>query len=413
MSNDNKATFVRECDITKLKPYAQNPRKNEDAVEVVAKSIAEYGFINPIIVDEDFNICAGHTRYKAAMQQGIQKVPVIIAPQLSDPQLFAGFNIADNQTASVAEWDTEELATIIQGLQDDGADIAALGFDAEEFNEIMASIDGPPVNPNDPDDVPEPPVDPITKPGDLWVLGDHRLLCGDAKIGDDVRRLGIENCRSVVTSPPYFNQREYSQWKTYAAYLADMGMVLKLFPDPILVCWNVGDSAPEHLDIPADHSVLMSELGFKYIDKIAWRKPRAVFDCPRNGHIIKGRYYPAFAWEPILIFRKGDHPTFDMSDAKTLSADPLNVWDIETVRTNGGDHPAAFPVALADKLVRCYSKTGDGIYDPFVGSGTTIIACEQLGRRAFAMEIDPVYCDVAVRRWEQFTGKQAEILQDV
>jgi DNA modification methylase len=173
------------------------------------------------------------------------------------------------------------------------------------------------------------------------------------------------------------------------------------------VCWNVGDAATEHLDIPADTSAAFSLAGFQYVDKIVWRKPGAVFDCPRNGHIAKQRYYPAFAWEPILIFRKGEHPKFDAADIGFWNENVTNVWDIETVASNAREHPAAFPVELPLRLIRAYSQRGETIYDPFAGSGSTLIACERAGRKAALMELDARYCDVIVSRWTKFTGKQA------
>lgn len=187
--------------------------------------------------------------------------------------------------------------------------LSRLSDGTKEVAELLEQL-APPVEVSAEDDeIPAAPADPISKRGDLWILGSHRLVCGDGRDRGDLKRLlRGERPRTVITSPPYSNQRDYAHWEHYWAYLADMVRVIEHLPEPIVVCWNVGDAATEHLDIPADTSVAFSRAGFEYEAKIVWRKPDAVFDCPRYGHIAKQRYYPAFAWEPIFIFRKGEHP---------------------------------------------------------------------------------------------------------
>jgi DNA modification methylase len=373
-------------------------------VEKVAESIKRFGFASPILARSNGELIAGHTRLKAAIKLGLDRVPVrYLDLDPADAQLLA---LADNKLAEIAQWDELLLAEVIKDFSNEDTTLA--GFDAKEIAELLETLAPPEEIDDREDEVPAPPADPITQPGDLWILGPHRLLCGDSRNPEDVQRLlNGKPPRTLITSPPYFNQREYSHWDRYEDYLADMVRVVERLPAPILICWNVGDSVPEHLDIPADTSVAFSRAGFEYVDKIVWRKPGGAFDCPRNGHIAKQRYYPAFAWEPILIFRKGDHPKFDAADIGFWNDHVTNVWDVETVSSNAKEHPAAFPVEMPLRLMRAYSQRGDLIYDPFAGSGSTLIACEKSGRKASLMELDPGYCDVIVERWTKATGKEA------
>jgi DNA modification methylase len=404
---EHSLRFIPDFPLTDLRPFDRNPRKNDAAVEAVAKSLGQFGPVAPIIVDGDFRICAGHTRYKAATQQGLSTFPVLVAPHLVGDD-FKAYNIADNQTASIAEWDTPELAAIIQELQDADYDFSVLGFNAEEFNEIMASIDGPPVNPNDPDDVPEPPVDPISKTGDLWLLGDHRLLCGDATVAADVERL-FDGAKPflMVTDPPYGVEYDPG-WRDEAAKAGhlttaprrlgkvanddriDWTEAWSLFTGDVVYCWHAGQHASEV------HETLV-RCGFQVRAQIVWAKPgfvisRGHYNCQHEPCWYAVRKCATAHWV-------GDH------SQSTL-------WQISNHLTDAEGktgHGTQKPVECMARPIRNHGGKEDHVYDPFVGSGTTIIACEQLGRKCYAMEIEPKYVDVAVRRWEQFTGKQAEL----
>ena len=395
------AVWVATAD---LRPWDLNPRLNEPAVAKVAESIKRFGFASPLLARPNGELIAGHTRLKAAIKLGLDRVPVrYLDLDPADARLLA---LADNKLAEIAEWDDALLADILKDLDPDDAALA--GFGAKEVADLLEQLASPIEVSGEDDEIPPAPAEPVTERGDLWILGPHRLCCGDSTDPADVNRLLAGSApRAVITSPPYFNQRDYAHWDRYGDYLADMVRVVERLPAPVLVCWNVGDAATEHLDIPADTSVAFSRAGFEYIDKIVWRKPGAVFDCPRNGHIAKQRYYPAFAWEPILIFRKGDHPKFDAVDIDYWNSNVTNVWEVETVASNAKEHPAAFPVELPLRLMRAYSQRGETIYDPFAGSGSTLIACEKAGRQALLMEIDPRYCDVIAQRWERATGRKA------
>jgi DNA modification methylase len=402
--------FIPDCPLADLRPFDRNPRKNDAAVEAVEKSLSQFGPVAPIIVDGDFRICAGHTRYKAATQQGLSTFPVLVAPHLVGDD-FKAYNIADNQTASIAEWDTPELAAIIQELQDADYDFSVLGFNAEEFNEIMASIDGPPVNPNDPDDVPEPPVDPISKTGDLWLLGDHRLLCGDATVAADVDKLmGGAKPFLMVTDPPYGVEYDPG-WRNGlgGAQIRATGRVVNDSRSDWRDAWSLSPCDVAYIWHAGLHvlSVAESLLACDYIIRaqIIWAKQMA----PISRGAYRWQHEPCF-----YAVRNGRTSKFIDDHSQTT------LWEIANLNTVGGKskeaadaeatgHGTQKPVECMARPIRNHGGKDDHVYDPFVGSGTTVIACEQLGRKCYAMEIEPKYVDVAVKRWEQFTGKQAEL----
>ncbi len=400
-------TEMRAIDSIKL--YPKNPRKNDKAIDAVAKSLKEFGWRQPIVVDKDGIIIVGHTRWKAAKKLGMVEVPVHVASELTPAQAKA-YRLADNQTNTIASWDLDLLPIELGELKDLNVDLGSLGFSDAEIDKFGCGKKGL----TDPDAVPEV-KEPITKTGDLWILGEHRLLCGDCTIEANVQRLmAEEKARLIFTSPPYYNAREYAHWDTIKKYLDDMKVVISYIAKNTLdlcVVWNIGEQAVHRLDLSSLTSVSFQNLfGLQFRDKIAWLKSGGVFDVPRNAHIAKGFYYPAFGWESILIFTKGNHPKIESRFISELTQDCIDVWAIRQVSSqneSGGFHCAAFPIALAIKALKCYSPENTICYDPFCGSGTTIIACEQLGRRCFAMEIEPRYVDVAVKRWEDFTGKKA------
>jgi len=397
--------FISDCDIEKLKPYERNPRKNDPAIEAVVSSIESFGFINPIVVDEDFRICAGHTRFKAATQIGLKTVPVIVAPQLVGDK-FAGYNIADNQTASIAEWDERELAGIIKELQENDFEIDALGFNAEEFNAIMSTLDEPPEYLKDPDWSPEPePDNPVTKTGDLWLLGDHRLLCGDATKKEDVDGLMGGNIPTLMVTDPPYGVNYNPAWRDEAAAaghltparrrigkvtsddVSDWSGAWGLFSGDVVYCWHAG----QHASV-VEASLLNT--GFPIRCQIVWAKPGFVIS---RGH-YNGQHEPC--WYAV---RKGSTAHWIGDHSQSTLWEISNRLSEAEGKTNHGTQK---PIECMARPARNHS--GD-VYDPFLGSGTTMIACEQLGRKCYGMEIDPVYCDVAVRRWEGITGKKAEL----
>ena len=245
-----------------------------------------------------------------------------------------------------------------------------------------------------------------TRCGAVIRLGRHRLMRGDARAIDHVRKLfGSSRAALVVTSPPYFNQRDYASWHSYEEYLDDMGRVmtamLQVAGEPLVCCWNVGDSVKDRCDIPADHSVMLRRRGLDYRDKIAWVKPQPTYSVPRYRHIDKGRYFPALQWEAVLVFTRAGHPVFEREDVPFWKEHLSNVWQIPPVSGAAQKrigHPAVFPKELAARCIRAYSKKGDVVFDPFLGSGTTMQAADELGRRCFGMDRCAKYVNLAAAR---------------
>ena len=368
-------------DITDIRPYPNNPRDNAPGVDAVAASIREFGFKVPIIIDRTGEIVAGHTRIMAAEKLGLKKVPCIIADDLTEAQIKA-FRIADNQTASLTEWNEELLSVELGDLADMNFDLSITGFSDIELEEFFNVGRGGVTE----DQPPDPPEEPTTKPGDLWLLGRHRLLCGDATIITDVERLmDGKKADMVFTDPPY--NISYQGVKDKRGIINDkmsdddfVGFLQQsiMVCDTVYVCcsWQY-----EHLFKQA-----MTNLGIPPKAMIIWNKvnPAQHLDKYFKQHEIIF-YYGKFGGE------------------KTLRGD---IWECKRQRNTV--HPTMKPIKL---IAMALDDNPDKkiIYDGFGGSGSTLIACEQLGRSCYMMELDPKYCDVIVKRWENFTGKKAQL----
>jgi DNA modification methylase len=388
--------------IDQIKPYQNNPRINDAAIAAVANSLREFGFRQPIVVDKQFVIICGHTRFKAAQRLGLTQVPIHVATDLTPAQVKA-YRIADNQTASLAEWDMDLLPLELAGLQEASFDLSLLGFGADELARIMSGVPNPGLC--DPDDVPAAPEQPITRPGDLWLLGDHRLLCGDSTKPEDVQRLLDGNEPFLMSTDPPYGVNYDPEWRhemglndsdrtgTVANdHRVDWTDAYRLFPGRVAYVWHAGRYAGE----------LSAHLGaadFEVRTQIIWRKPRFA--------ISRGHYH--WQHEPCYYAVRPGGSAKWCGD-RTQST----VWDIPMKESTEADaetkHGTQKPVECMARPIRNHGVLGDDVYDPFCGSGTTIIAAEQLGRCCFAMELDPSYCDVAVLRWENFTGKKAQRL---
>jgi site-specific DNA-methyltransferase (adenine-specific) len=385
--------------IDDLKPYGNNPRKNDDAVAVVAESIRRFGFRQPIVVDGEGIIVIGHTRWRAAKQLGLTEVPVHVAAELSADQIRA-LRIADNKAGEIAEWDLDKLGLELKALEssDLDLDLEALGFDQDELARLLdpGAHDGL----TDPDDVPEPPTEAVTRPGDLVVLGDHRLLCGDStRAGDLARLMDGAEADLLLTDPPY-----------NVAYIGKTDEALTIANDAM-------DDAQYHAFLVASLGAAMHGLragGAFYVwhadsEGLAVRAAcaevgLAVRQClvwVKNA-LVLGRQDYHWRHEPCLYgWKDGAGHTWlgDRSQTTVLAFDRPQ---------RNGEHPTMKPVPLFAYLLGNSCPTGGVVLDPFGGSGTTLIAAERAGRRAFLMELDPRYCDVIVRRWEEFTGRKAE-----
>ncbi|MEX2172209.1 MAG: DNA modification methylase [Pirellulales bacterium] len=421
--------------INSIKPYENNPRINDSAVDAVVKSLKEFGFRQPIVVDADGVIVVGHTRWKAAQKLDLEKVPVHVAIDLT-PEQARAYRIADNQTASIATWDFELLPVELIALKDAEFDLGLLGFSTDELVKIM--------NPElaegqcDPDDVPLPPDEAITQPGDLWILGEHRLLCGDSSNPAHVDRLlGGASIQLVNTDPPYNVKVEPRSNNAIAAGLSSFqgtthhqGLDLARHPEK---------SKPTQKKLRAKDRPLANDfVSDQEFDRLlaAWFGNMARVLDPGRGFYIWGGYANCGNYPPVLkatglyfsqaIIWVKEHPVLTRKDfmgnhewcfygwkegAAHVFLGPNNavdVWPIKKINPQSMVHLTEKPVELAVRAIKYSSRAGDNVLDLFGGSGSTMIACEQTGRKGFLMELDQLYADVIVQRFEKFTGQKAE-----
>jgi len=429
--------------LTSIRPYDQNPRLNDDAVESVARSIREFGFRQPIVVDGDGVIVVGHTRYKAALNLGLEQVPVHVATDLSPAQLKA-YRIADNQTATLADWDFDLLPLELADLQGLEFDLGLLSFDQDQLAKILRT--GLQDGQCDPDDIPAPPDEAITRPGDLWVLGGHRLLCGDSSNpGDLDRLLDGQPIHLVNTDPPYNVKVEPRSNNAIAAGLSSFaapagsrrktathhqGLDLARHPEK---------AKPTGRKLRAKDRPLANDfVSDAEFDRLldAWFGNIARVLLPGRALYCWGGYancanYPRYLKKHGLYFSQAiiwvkEHPVLTRKDfmgnhewcfycwregAAHVYLGPNNatdVWSVKKVNPQAMVHLTEKPVELASRAMLYSSRSGEHVLDLFGGSGSTLIGAQQTGRKAFLMELDPLYCDVIVQRFEQFTGLKAE-----
>ncbi len=379
-------------------PYARNPRRNEHAVAKVAGSIKEFGFRQPIVVDKEMVIIVGHTRLLAAQQLGFTHVPVHIAENLSPSQIKA-YRIADNRTNEEAEWDEEMLAIELGDLRDADFDLDLTGFDPDELEELLAGEGTEGLT--DDDEVPDLQAEAISKHGDVWLCGNHRLLCGDSTVATDVEKaMGGSLADMVFTDPPYN--------VNYASPNAALSAKKNIKND------NLGDGFYQFL-YDAMVNLLTFTKGAIYISMSSSELhtlQKAFKDA--GGHwstfimwakntFSLGRSDYQRQYEPILYGWKEGNKHFWCG-----ARDQGDVWFFNKPRTNDL-HPTMKPVELVQRAIENSSKTRDIILDLFGGSGTTMIAAEKTNRTAVLLELDPLYCDVIVRRWQAFTGRKATL----
>ena len=389
--------------VAALVPYAENARTHSPAqVAQIAASVAEFGFVNPVLVDGAGVLVAGHGRVMAAKQLGMASVPAIRLAHLTEPQARA-LRLADNQIALNSGWDEALLAAEIARIRDDASvDLEVLGFSAEALEDLLASIDanGDAPAQGDPDaPAPEPPAQPVTRPGDLWRLGRHRLLCGDATNRADVLRLlGGAKPHLMVSDPPYGVGYDPA-WRNEAGVSstartgkvanddrADWREAWALFPGDVAYVWH-----------GALHAATVAEslevAGFTIRSQIIWAKDRLV--------LSRGDYHWQHepAWYAVRKSGKG-HWAGDRKQT-TLWQIANKDQDEKTV------HGTQKPVECMRRPMLNNSSPGQAVYEPFMGSGTTLIAAETTGRVCYGIELNPAYVDVAVSRWQNFTGNQA------
>jgi DNA modification methylase len=431
---------IEMINIDDVKAYAGNPRDNEAAVGPVAASIKEFGFRVPVIIDGDGVLIAGHTRVRAARQLGMTQVPAIRAADLTPEQVRA-FRLADNKLHELSSWDMQLLPIELTGLQDLGFDLGLIGFNAED----LASIMNPEVTEGltDPDDIPAPPDAAITQPGDLWILGNHRLLCGDSgSVADLDRLLDSKPIHLTNTDPPYNVKVEPRSNNAIAAgnsSFAQSGATKRTHHQSFDVARQGEKKATTRQmrakDRPLANDFVTDEAFDGMLD--AWFGNIARVLKPGHGFYIWGGYanlgnYPPFLKKHGLYFSQGIvwdklHPVLTRKDymgafeiafygwregAAHRYFGPNNatdLWHVKKVNPQSMVHLTEKPVELAVRAMQYSSLPGENVLDLFGGSGSTLIAAEQTGRHAFLMELDPPYCDVIVQRYEQFTGRKAEL----
>lgn len=422
-------------DIDRVRPYDRNPRRNDSAVDAVAASLKEFGWRQPIVVDAEGVIVVGHTRWKAAKKLGLKQVPVHMATELT-PEQCKAYRLADNQTATIADWDYALLPLELADLKGMEFDLNLLGFEPDDLAKLLDgdSKDGL----TDPDEVPLPPDAAITQPGDLWILGDHRLLCADSSKPEDVDRL-LDGApiHLVNTDPPYNVKVEPRSNNAIAAGLSSFQgsthhqkLDVERFPEK---------SKPTTKKLRAKDRPLANDfVSDQEFDRLldAWfGNASRVLQAGRAFYIWGGYAncgnYPPFLKKHELYFSQAiiwvkEHPVLTRKDfmgnhewcfygwksgAGHKYFGPNNatdVWSVKKVNPQSMVHLTEKPVELAARAMKYSSLPGEHVLDLFGGSGSTLIAAEQTGRRAFLMELDPLYADVIVQRFEKFTGKKAE-----
>lgn len=385
---------------SRLIPYARNPRKNDHAVEQMASAISEFGFRLPIVAKSTGEICDGHLRYKAALRLGLEQVPVILADDLTETQLKA-FRILVNRSATWADWDEDLLRLELEELKLDDFDLALTGFDADELLEIMAGEETTSEGNTDEDASPEVPVTPVSKPGDVWIMGQHRLLCGDSTNAANYTLLMAgEKAAMTFTDPPYgvnyANSAKDKMRGTNRPILndnlgEDFEPFLKAALTPMIAhCQGAIYIAMSSSELDTLQSAFRAA-GGKWSTFIIWAKN--TFTLGRSDY---QRQY-----EPILYGWPEGATRHWCGDR-----DQGDVWHFNKPRVNDL-HPTMKPVELVERAIRNSSRPGDVVLDPFGGSGTTLIAAEKSGRQARLIELDPKYVDVIVRRWQSYAGSQA------
>jgi len=389
---------VEQRKIEALIPYVNNSRTHSDEqIAQIAASVREFGWTNPILVDGQNGIIAGHGRLAAARKLGLTEVPVIVLDYLSEAQKKA-LVIADNKLASNAGWDDEMLRLELGDLQEMGFDATIAGFTTEELDALLNVTEGTD-GLTDEDDVPEAPEEPTTRLGDVWILGKHRLMCGDSTSIDDMQKLTDNQLVDMwLTDPPYnvayegktkdalkikndsMGDDQFRQFLRDSYVIADT--VLK--PGAVFYIWHADSEGYNFRGAAQD-------AGWKVRQCLIWKK----------STLVMGRQDYHWKHEPCLYGWKEGAGHLWAADRKQTT-----ILEFDKPSRNG-EHPTMKPVGLFEYQMLNNTKGGDIVLDFFGGSGTTMIAAEKNGRLSYLMELDPKYCDVIVKRWQEFTGKAA------
>ena len=381
---------IETADINTIKPYENNPRKLKDsAIDKVAMSLKEYGFRQPIVVDKDRVIVVGHTRYRASKKLGYKEVPITIADNLTPEQINA-YRIADNRTAEESEWDSELLAMEIKDLEAKDFKLDLLGFNEDQLNDILFDEKQ---GLTDEDEVPEAPEEPISKLGDIWKLGNHRVMCGDSIDYENVHKLMNNKIADLVNTDPPYGVNYQSNMRTKSEKfdviknddkILDITPMIDKFSKGWIFIWTTWKVIDKWLDNT-------KSFGFP-TNMVVWHKG--------GGGIGDLKKTFSTDYEMALVFNRG---------AELCGKRIGSVWKLQKDKAIKYKHPTQKPVELSIEAIDKTTNPKSVILDLFLGSGSTLIACEKMDRLCYGMELDPKYCDVIIKRWENFTGKKAEL----
>jgi len=401
MSKPWLSTHIERWPTEKLVPYARNARTHsEEQVAQIAASIVEFGFTNPILAGSDGVIVAGHGRLAAAQKLGLESVPVVVLDHLTSTQRRA-LIIADNRIAENAGWDDAMLRIELQSLQEDGFNLDITGFDADALAEIMVGEETTVDGQTEDDAVPEVPVTPISRPGDVWKLGHHRLVCGDATDPKIYEALMADaQADMVFTDPPYNvdyanSAKDKMRGKDRPILNDNLGdgfydFLLAALTPMLERCAGATYIAMSSSELDTLQQAFRAA-GGKWSTFIIWAK----------NTFTLGRADYQRQYEPILYGWPEGQNRHWCGDR-----DQGDVWNIKKPQKNDL-HPTMKPVELVERAIRNSTRPGDIVLDPFGGSGTTLIAAEKSGRIGWLIELDPKYVDVIVRRWQDWSGQEA------
>jgi DNA modification methylase len=427
---------IQKIEIAKLKAAEYNPRvalkPDDKEYEKLKRSIQEFGFVEPIVWNKRTgNVVGGHQRLTVLKGMGEKEIDCVIVDL--DSQKEKALNIALNKVQG--SWDEDKLAALLSELNASSFDVSKTGFDAAEVDELLnAFYSKEAVEDNFDEEQALKEVKAkgaVTKRGDLWQLGEHLLLCGDSTQEADIRRvLGNERAQVAVTSPPYGVGKEYEK-KGIEPWMALIKPVIKnITKYADIVCWNLIDlysTGTQFIEPTNVYSVnYFAENGYRPIWIRIWKKQGINFGIGAY-HLVTNK--PAQQYEYITAFGNNAQPEYNDQEYAWVSAYAAHsykfvkrltkeerkkwgyagIWEINTVKANK-EHPAMFPVELPWRCIKMHSDKGGIVLEPFCGSGTTIIACEQTGRKCRAIEIMPEYCDVSIRRFEEFSGQKAKVI---
>ena len=392
------ADNIKKSRVDDLVPYARNARTHSDAqVAQIAASIKEWGWTTPVLLDENNGIIAGHCRVLAARKIGISEIPTMVATGWTEAQKRA-YILADNQLALNAGWDTDLLKVELSELEALDFDVDLIGFDGDFLANML---NDPTEGLTDPDNVPDAPDDPVTQEGDVWLLGSHRIICGDSTSADVVDKvLNGVGPHLMVTDPPYGVKydpewRQRSGLQKNGAYgkvanddRADWSEAYSLFPGDVCYVWH----PPGALQMTFYQNLI--DCGFDVRMQIIWAKDR--FPIGRGNYHVQ--HEPCW----YAVRKKSGSTAHWKGDRKQTT-----LWQIPKPQRSETGHSTQKPVECMKRPIENNSSPGQAVYEPFSGSGTTIIAGEMTGRHVYAIELNPAYVDVAVKRWQDFTGLDA------